>query len=264
MGTGHHLTREAIVDALVESLEPLDFVHALWEGGAVSFDRVDEWSDLDLYVAVDDDRVEEAFRAVEDSLRGLSGIRQKFDVGKTQWPGISQAFYRLEGTSEYLLIDLAVVQMSSEEKLLQPEIHGAAEFRFNKSGKVKAPEFDRGSFDSRMRARCARLRSRMEMFGIFVQKEINRGNDIEAVDLYNGLVLGSLVEVLRMRHGPLHYDFRTHYVHHELPPQVVSRLNDLFYVRDIADLQQKYLDALDWFWETADVLSSGDPDGVVP
>ena len=62
------LTREAIIQALVDALKPLDYVYAFWEGGAVAFDRVDDWSDVDLYLVVDDKKVEDTFLAVEKAL----------------------------------------------------------------------------------------------------------------------------------------------------------------------------------------------------
>ena len=49
------VTREVIVETLACSLEPLNFVYAFWEGGAAAFNRVDEWSDIDLFIVVDDD-----------------------------------------------------------------------------------------------------------------------------------------------------------------------------------------------------------------
>jgi hypothetical protein len=36
------LTREVIIQALVDALKPFDYVYAFWEGGAVAFNRVDE------------------------------------------------------------------------------------------------------------------------------------------------------------------------------------------------------------------------------
>ena len=46
--------RKEIISAIVSALEPLDYVYALWEGGAVGFNRVDEWSDIDIHIDVDE------------------------------------------------------------------------------------------------------------------------------------------------------------------------------------------------------------------
>jgi len=88
------------------------------------------------------------------------------------------------------------------------------------------------------------------MFNGFVQKEINRGNSLEAIDLYHNLILGILVEALRIKHNPVHYDFKMRYVHYELPPEVVDRLVNLHFVKNMKDLQEKYREAKEWFLKT--------------
>jgi hypothetical protein len=87
----------------------------------------------------------------------------------------------------------------------------------------------------------------MDLFACFVRKELNRGNWIEAVDSYRQVVLDSLVEALRMRYEPIHYNFRTRYVYSELPPAILRRLEPLFFVRDPEDLRRKFPVALAWF-----------------
>jgi len=249
------LTREIIFKVLVNALEPLDYVHAFYEGGAISHGRLDEWSDIDAYVVVDDGRVNEAFAIVEKALTSLSLIKQKYDVPQPGWPGVSRAFYRLENTSEYLLIDFCILNLSAPEKFLEPEMHGPAVFYFNKKGKIKISSLDKADFGKKIAARLERLQARFEMFNCFVQKEINRGNSIEALDLYHNLTLGLLVEALRIKHNPIHYDFKTHYVRYELPPKVVERLRHLYFAKDEKDLQQKYREASKWFQETMSTIN---------
>jgi hypothetical protein len=82
-----------------------------------------------------------------------------------------------------------------------------------------------------------------------VQKEINRGNSLEAIDLYHNLTLATLIEILRIKHNPLHYDFRMRYVHYELPSDVIKKLESLYFVRDEKDLQKKYNEAVEWLQE---------------
>jgi len=230
-------------------LEPIDYVHAFWEGGAVAFNRVDEWSDIDAYVAVDDDKVDEAFLVVEKALKSLSPIKQKLNVPQTGWPGVSQAFYRLEDASEYLVIDFVVLKLGSPTKFLEPEIHGNNVFYFNKSNKVSIAQMDKDALIKRMQARLDRLKVRFEMFNYVTQKEINRGNYLEALDTYYNLTLASLVEALRMKHNPVHFDFRMRYIHYEIPSEVVEKLEHLYFVEDEKDLQEKYDEATKWFQE---------------
>jgi hypothetical protein len=241
------LNRENIIRLLTETLKPLNYIHAFWEGGAAAFNRIDKWSDIDIYLVVDEDKVKETFSAVEEALKSLTQIKQKYNVKQTSWPGVYQAFYRLEKTSEYLIIDLAVLTENAPDKLLEPEIHGKAVFSFNKSGKVKIPSLNKKAFEEKICEKLEKLDARYRMFSNFVQKEINRCNHIEAAYLYYHLTLDMLVDVLRIRYSPLHFDFKTRYIHYELPPKVVERLKQLYFVQDKSDLQRKYLEANEWF-----------------
>jgi predicted nucleotidyltransferase len=247
MANRKRLTRDKIVQTLTETLEPLDYVHAFYEGGAAAFKRIDEWSDIDLYLVVDDERVDETFLAVEKALKSLSPIKQKYKTPQLPWPGVFQAFYRLDNASEYLIIDLAVLKLSAPEKFLEPQIHGNAVFYFNKSKRTSCPRFDKGMFFEKLRGRLEVLQARFDMFNNFVQKEINRGNSLEAIDLYHTFTLGTLVEALRIKHNPLHYDFKMRYIHYELPPEVIEKLEHLYFVRNKEDLQEKYDGAIKWF-----------------
>ncbi len=245
--SGKIVTRDVLISALVEALQPLSYVHAFYESGAIAFNRLDEWSDLDLYVVVDDGRTDDAFVAVEAALRSLSPVRQKFGIPQLPWPGVSQAFYRLERASEYLLIDLAVIALSGPEKFLAPEIHGKAVFYFNKSDRVKVPSVDREELTRTLQQRLVRLKDRFSMFNIFVQKELNRENYLEALVLYHSMTLGSVVDVLRIKYSPFHHDFKTRYVQYELPKPMVKKLEQLYFVKDSEDLRVKYHEATGWF-----------------
>ncbi len=243
------MTRDAVIKTLVEALKPLDFVHAFYESGAVAVSRLDEWSDLDLYVVVDDGKADDTFAAVETALKLLAPIRQKFGIPQLPWPGVSQAFYKLERASEYLLIDLAVIGLSGPEKFLAPEIHGKAVFYFNKSDRVKVPSVDKEELAKTLKQRLVRLKDRFAMFNIFVQKELNRANYLEALVLYHSMTLGSIVDVLRIKYSPFHHDFKTRYVQYELPKPIVKKLEQMYFVRDGKDLRVKYREATDWFNE---------------
>jgi len=248
------ITRDTVIKTLVNALKPLDYAQALYEGGAIAFNRLDEWSDIDLYLVVDDGKVDEAFLIAEKALKTLSPIKQKLEVKQLPWQGVSQAFYRLEDSTEYLLIDFVVLKLSSPEKFLEQEIHGKAAFYFNKSDRIKVPALNRDSLNRNLLERRVRLRDRFAMFNIFVQKEINRGNYIEALSLYHSLTLGSIVDALRIKYNPFHYDFKTRYIQYELPKEIIEKLENLYFVRDKKDLEKKYREATEWFKEMVQSL----------
>ena len=244
------LSREVIAKTLINALKPLNYVHAFYEGGAAAFNRVDEWSDIDLYLVVDDEKVDAAFLAAEKTLESLSPIQQKLKTPQLPWPGVFQTFYKLEHASEFLLIDLAVLRLSASEKFLEPLIHGNVVFYFNKNDTLKPTSFDREAFFKKLHGRLEMLQARFSMFNNLVQKEINRGNCLEAIEWYHVFTLAALVEALRIKHNPIHYDFRMRYVHYELPPEIIRRLEKLYFVENTKDLQEKYDEATKWFQET--------------
>src|SRR3989475_11241571 len=161
------LTRDSIIRALTSDLRPLPYVHAFWEAGAAAFNRVDGWSDIDLYIVVDDTAVPPASGIVEKTLSGQSPIRLKHEVSWPDASRIHQKFYHLEGTSEYLLVDLAVMTLSAPDKFLVREIHGEAVFFFNKEGRVVIPPLDTEAFVRGLLGRRRRLAERMELFAPF-------------------------------------------------------------------------------------------------
>jgi hypothetical protein len=248
------ISRNDITKAIVQALEPLDYVYAVWEGGAVAFDRVDQWSDIDICVSAEDDRVTDCFPVVERALAALAPIALKYEMKQTMSPGYVQAFYRLEGTSAFLLVDFAVFKHTWPDKLLEPEIHGNARFHFNKKGAVEVPHLDTARLERDLDASRSNVMKRLGTFGCFVEKELARGNYIEAVTLYHRLVLDSLVDVLRIKHKPERHGFKTRYIHYDLPPEAVARLEDLFFVRDEHDLAAKLKRAMDWFHRTLDEI----------
>ncbi|MCW4055236.1 MAG: nucleotidyltransferase domain-containing protein [Candidatus Bathyarchaeota archaeon] len=248
MADWRKVTRGAIVEVLARALEPLDYAYAFWEGGAAALGRLDEWSDIDLYLVVDDDRVDAAFQAAEEALASLSPIAAKLDVPHPPGAGIFQAFYKLKAASEYHLVDLAILKASSPDKFLEPEIHGRALFYFNKGGRIKPPPFDRDKFARKLEGRLRGLCVRFGMFENYVQKEINRRNHLEAVYFYH-MLLAMLVEALRMKYYPVHHGFKMRYIHYELPNDIIQRLKPLYFLDSEEDLQRKYKAATSWFHE---------------
>lgn len=250
------ISREDILKVLVQALEPLDYVHALWEGGAAAFDRIDKWSDLDVQVVANDDRVTEVFMAVEQALCILSPIALKYEVPSPTWHGHTQRFYRLSRASKFLLVDVAVMQRSHPNNFLQPEIHGQAVIHFDKSGLIQFQPLDQLALDAQIQARLAKLQVTFSLFQTLTLKELHRHNDIEALIFYHNFTLQPLIEVLRIKYQPVRHDFYTRYLYYDLPAEVVAQLESLFFVTNRKDLREKRVVAEKWFYQTLSQLNS--------
>lgn len=244
------LTRTDIVTALVRTFEPLPFVYAMWEGGATAFDRTDEWSDIDVQVDIDDARADEAIPLLEETLASLSPIQARFPVTQSILQPHAHIFYRLRDASPYLLIDAAVIKHSSVEKFLEPEIHGRAVVHFDKLNVTREAAVDRSQWNKQIAARVEILRTMFPMFQVLTLKELNRHNSLEAFSFYHGYTIRPLIELLRIRYSPYHYNFHTRYIHYDLPPEVVTRLEALVFVASAEDIRTKREQAERWFNET--------------
>ena len=247
------VSRKNILAAIRSALEPLPFTHALWEGGAAAFGRVDEFSDIDLIVDVDDDQVEQALAVVEAALTGLAPIELKYEIPQPTWHGHAQTFFRLAGSGPFLLVDMAVVRHSNPNKFLEREIHGDLVVHFDKDGTTTPPDFDPAALAASLQARRAKLKTLFALFQSLTLKEINRKAWIEALAFYQAYTLRPLIEALRIRAGSPRAAFATRYVYHDLTREEIARLEKLYFVSDGADLARKQAEAAGWFWEiTAD------------
>ncbi len=244
------LQREEITGALRNALLSEDAALALCEGGAAAFNRADEWSDIDLNCIVRDDGVQQAFNAVEKTLSQLSAIETVYVIPQPTWHGHAQKFYKLVDTSPFLLIDMTVVKQSAPNKFLEPEIHGNAVVHFDKAGIVDSVERpNRTDFAAMLWKRVEALRTTFPLFQCLTAKEVHRGNAVEALAFYHAFTLAPLVELLRIRHAPFHYNFRARYLYYDLPSDIVVRVEDLYFVSGIDDLAHKHERAGQWFHE---------------
>jgi hypothetical protein len=254
------LTREDILSALEKSLKPIDEIYALWEAGAVAFNRIDQWSDIDLMVDVQDECVAKTWDVIENTLKGLSPIELRYELPQPAWHGHSQVFYRLQNASPYLFVDAVVMQHSNPNKFLEVEQHGQPKVLFDKLGVTQPPAFDLQALKTRLQEQVQQMKVTFDLFQVETTKELNRGNDIEALSFYYASTIRPLVELLRIRYMsvPARHKFYTRYVQYDLPKEVVEKLGGLFFVRDEADLALKHRQAGEWFQQVIHEFEEGE------
>ena len=242
--------RQRILELIIATLEPKDFVLALWQGGSAAHGYTDEWSDIDIQVIVEDERVQETFDILEESLKTISETRFKWRVPEPTWHGHSQCFYRLEEASPFLFIDFVVLKQSQPNHFLEVERHGKLAIAFDKANLLVQPRLNRSEHFSRMQERLTTLRKIFDFFQIIVKKEINRGHLVSALSNYHSYTLQPLVELLGMVYRPERYDFKTKYFYRDFPTEVIARVEPLYCVINLADLASKQQQAEVLFVET--------------
>jgi hypothetical protein len=231
--------REKIRQTLVYELMGQKEVLGCYEGGSTAFDRADEWSDLDLGIVVQDGFVQGAVQLLEQAMQKVSPIEERLILPQPTWHGHWQGFYRLQGSSPFLLLDILVMQESSRSYFTEVELHGRPIVFFDKTGRLGREHIDRKELEKQLPQRLERIRKLSRLFHCFIDKEILRRREIDAFDLYYNLILRSLVELLRIKYDPERWSWGLRYLNSVLPPKLYDEVRNLSYVQDLQDLQLK-------------------------
>lgn len=251
------LTRQSLLQTVHSALAAQPWVNALWEGGSAAFARNDEWSDVDLQVEVEDAHVAEAFSVVEAALAQVAQADLVFVVPEPAWHGHSQRFYRFADTPPWLMLDLCVMRRSNPNKLIEPEIHGAARVLFDRKGLfANPPKVDRAALETKLQAKLAQLIVRFDLFQPLVTKEVWREHPLDAAHFYQGLTLAPLIALLRLKHDPLRHDWSARYLHQVLPADEAAKLTRLTYPAYVTEIAAKQTETAAWFHQLADELKA--------
>jgi hypothetical protein len=259
------LNRQEIIAGLRAALEPLDSVETLWEAGSAAFDRADEYSDIDLVADVVDGHENEVFAVIEAELERLvrtqepacpRPILERKIIPQPAFHGMAQRFYKLAAVSEWLLIDFCLRPTSKPGHFGEVERHGTPRVIFDKTGAAATTVLNQAEWQTHLAGRVEALREQFAMFGNFAEKEIRRGRPLDAISMYLGVVLRPLLELVRIKHSPDRHDFGPRYTQFDLPLEAVSRLERLWFVSDMADLQLKQAEARAWGQTLLEELTS--------
>lgn len=258
MATSWKVGRQRIIEALTGALEKTEVVRAAWLGGSDASGRTDGFSDIDLVVVVDDDRIEEAFALVRGTLERLSPVEHSWRLPNPTWHGHDQEFLALRDADPCHMIDLVVMKRSAKDRFLERERHGDALVLFDRDGFVTAETLDRDAHDERMRRRLEELRATFPIFQHLVTKAVERGFPAEAVHWFQALTIRPLVEVLRMRHCPDRYDYGLRYLDRDLPPGVRREIEALVLPATPAEIEANRARAEEMFRECLRALDAAD------
>ena len=99
-----NLNRDFIINYIKEYSISKDYVYAMWLEGADGLNKVDEYSDLDIWFDVKDSMRDSFIEELVSKLSELGRIDSRMNKVTSE---IFQSNIHLENTSEFLTIDLA-------------------------------------------------------------------------------------------------------------------------------------------------------------
>jgi hypothetical protein len=245
------ISRQDIITALRERLEPEPKVLAMWLEGADAVQAVDEYSDIDVCCSVAAGAMTEVTNLAHAALASLASIdlKQRLTVAEDTLTTV----FHLAGTSKYLLVDFSVYVARGSDFIAGDEIEKPLVL------------FDRGSIiryrdpvhDLLLQKRNQRLQELKDTVdqAARIEKYVQRGDFLEAYGYYQKWLLMPLIEVLRMEYTPLHPDYYIVHISRHLPAEVRIRLEELFKVNSVAEIGLKSQVAIAFFGETLAQIS---------
>lgn len=231
------ISRDEIIQALSNGLKNNKAVFALWLEGADSNNTVDAFSDLDFWLDVDDGKECRVLADIEKILRKLGSVACLGLLDNPD-PQIMIRAYHLDNTPATLLIDICIQRHSRHFVFIREHIHEQPKILFDKCHVIKYKKLNMLK-DRRARGkRVEFLKSVMSQRERIIAK-IKRKDFLEALLYYHKWTLVPLVELLRIRYSPLKRDYHLKHVSRDLPPKIVSHLEDLYKVTSLKDIQSK-------------------------
>lgn len=233
--------REEIISTLADATKNTDYVHAMWLEGSEPQGFVDEYSDIDIWFSVDDDRVFTVYEEIELVLEKIATIDFKYVVKHEGELG--HTVYHLQGTNEFLTIDINT-QGKSRNELLVRGIDDATVI-FDKSNVVRFK--DRESQPIDIEAKRQKLRGFYDQILPSVLKSVRRNNRLEAIYYYH-LILKYATTFLWLKHGvPEKKEFDLKHLRRYVSTQYANTLERFYDVR-VSDIEMTLPSLREWIY----------------
>ncbi len=221
-------------------------VYALWLEGADARNTVDEFSDIDPWLDVEDGYEENVLTGIEQHLRSLPPLDSVYKKPHPD-PQIKQWFFHFADTSEFLILDVCVQSHSREV------VFGSGDpvkVLFDKADVVRFEHSQTVNVAGQART----FQAEVVLYRVWVLKAVRRGQWLEALSYYHDCILQSLVAVLRLRYTPHKAEYGFKHVNSDLPAEVVGRLEALSKVSSLKELEVCLHQALAWLEAVAKEL----------
>lgn len=232
--------RTMLVDTIQALVDQTPWISAAWLGGSDATDRTDEFSDIDLFVIVPDDKVEELFTKVEEMLKLLGGFDHRWRLPEPIWHGYSQAVYKPTSAPGCLCLDIVVMTRSSKNSFIQTERHGEGVVLIDRENLLDDRMLDREDLARRRQEMIDQHAASEPVIMEVIHKAIVRGHDIEAGIRYHSYVLRTLIDLMRCEHCPDRFDFGDRYLDRDLPAEERKLLEELLLPPNLKDLSTKF------------------------
>ena len=228
-------------------------MNAFWLEWADAQDRVDDYSDIDIWLDVEDWKESQIFNEIEVILSKLWIIDFAYEKEHPH-PKIRQKFFHIKDTPEFLIIDACIQSHSRVFWYTDGYADEKIKMIFDKWNTVIFKPFDKQGFESDISMKIDELSKTFVFFQAWVKKSIKRNNFLEALWSYHAKVLNPLVEILRIKFEPTKSEFYLKDISRDIPENYLKALEELYKITSIEDIESKSIKAKELFFEILKTL----------
>ncbi len=224
-----------IIDELKEILEQDATIHAMWIAGSVAEGYADDLSDVDLWIDIDDGKDKEVYGLIEKFLHSKGSLDVNFSEDMS--PPYSHRVYHLAHMDPYHFIEVTLHYHSHKYEFIE----GVRMIKvlFDKDNTVKFKPLDKASHDKMLEDRKKFLIEKIKIGKLSVEKEITRGQFMDALHNYQFWLVEPIIELARIKHAPLKVSYGLKHGSRDLPKDTVAEIESLYLISSLEDLRNK-------------------------
>ncbi len=249
------IDRNYIIDYIKKYVIDKDYVYAMWLEGADGLREVDEYSDLDFWFDVEDDKRD---NFIDDLVNHLSLISKIDSRVNSVTPDIYQSNIHLENTSEYLTIDLAAQNDSRDRKdtcFINGSITEVPKIIFDRKNIITFKDQDDINLNELYEV-FKEKKNRILQYSR-VTKYIKREQYLECFMEYEKQILRPITMICRILYTPYIYDYELCHITRHIPEDEVKDLEKLYKISSFDDIENNINFALDKLKEYEEKLMNG-------
>lgn len=249
------IDRNYIIDYVKKYVESKDYVYAMWLEGADGLGEVDEYSDLDFWFDVEDDKRD---NFIDDLVNHLSLISKIDSRVNSVTPDIYQSNIHLENTSEYLTIDLAAQNDSRDRKdtcFINGSITEVPKIIFDRKNIITFKDQDDINLNELYEV-FKEKKNRILQYSR-VAKYIKREQYLECFMEYEKQILRPITMICRILYTPYIYDYELCHITRHIPEDEVKDLEKLYKISSFGDIEKNIDFVLDKLQEYEEKLMNG-------
>ena len=239
-----NLNRDNIINIIKNRFISMDEVYAFWLEGADGLNAVDEYSDIDIWLDVEDGYEAIVFKIAEEELSKLGKLDFKFSLNHKH-PKICQNYYHVEGTSEYLIIDFCIQSHSrdkNEVRFVEGDILEFPKVIFDKAKVITILDKDEEIDISLIQNLISEIKGKYMQHSRVI-KYVERNNYPEAFIYYLKYVADPLVELVRLKYTPKYHYLHMIHISNHIPAEAINMLTYYYQISTLEDIRIKTIKA---------------------